>query len=176
MTNVTTPLHNHYCMNAQRIAIVLVLLTTGVAVAQQASITQDRVSAKLRELYPDNVDAKKEIAEALDAAAKDHKRVLLVFGANWCFDCFALDYRFHQTNIQPILDKNYHVVHVDIGRNDKNTDLVQKYKVPIDRGIPSVVVLDSKGHQLYASAEFESARRTDPQEIVKFLETWKPTT
>ena len=144
------------------------------AVAQQAKpLAKDQVSAKLRELYPDNADAKKEINEALQAAAKDHKRVLLVFGASWCFDCFALDYRFHQPEIQPIVDKNYHVVHVDIGRNDKNGDLIKKYNIPIEKGVPSVAVLDSKGHVLYSTGEFESARRIDPQEIVKFLETWK---
>jgi thiol:disulfide interchange protein len=161
-------------MRTTRIAAALLVLASGLLSAQQAPLTQDRVSAKLRELYPDNADAKKEIATALQASTKDHKRVLLVFGANWCFDCFALDYRFHQSEIEPIVDKNYHVVHVDIGRNDKNTDLVRKYKIPIDKGIPSLAVLDSAGHLLYTTGEFESARRIDPQVIIKFLETWKP--
>jgi len=159
-------------MRTARIAAV-VLVFAGLAAAQ--SFTPDQVSAKLRELYPQNANAKQEIAEALAAAAKDHKRVLLVFGANWCFDCFALDYRFHQAAIQPLVDKNYHVVHVDIGRNDKNADLVKKYNVPVEaKGIPSLAVLDSRGRILYTTGEFDSARSTDPQLIVKFLDTWKP--
>lgn len=162
-------------MRNARITAVLLLLITGIATGLQAqSFTKDQVSTKLRDLYPDTADAKKEIAEALAAAAKDHKHVLLVFGASWCFDCFALDYRFHQAEIQPVVDKNYHVVHVDIGRNDKNQDLVKKYNIPIEKGIPSLAVLDSRGHTLYTTGEFESARSTDPQVIVKFLDTWKP--
>ena len=161
-------------MRTTRIAAALLVLASGLLTAQQAPFSKDQVSTKLRELYPDKADAKKEIAEALQASAKDHKRVLLVFGANWCFDCFALDYRFHQSDIQPLVDKNYHVVHVDIGRNDKNTDLVKKYNIPIDKGIPSLAVLDGKGQLLHTTGEFESARRIDPQVIVKFLETWKP--
>lgn len=162
-------------MHSVRIAALLPILIAGIFTALQAqSFSKDQVSSKLRALYPDNADAKKEIAEALAAAAKDHKHVLLVFGANWCFDCFALDYRFHQAEIQPVVDKNYHVVHVDIGRNDKNMELVKKYNIPIEKGIPSLAVLDSRGHTLYATGEFESARSTDPQVIVKFLDTWKP--
>ena len=162
-------------MRTARFTAVLLILVSGFATAQQAqSFTKDQVSSKLRELYPDNADAKKEIAEALAASGKDHKNVLLVFGANWCFDCFALDYRFHQAEIQPIVDKNYHVVHVDIGRNDKNQDLVKKYNIPIEKGIPSLAVLDSKGRTIYTTGEFESARSTDPQVILKFLDTWKP--
>ena len=52
--------------------------------------------------------------------------------------------------------------------------LVKKYNIPIEKGIPSLAVLDSKGHTLYTTGEFESARSTDPQVIVKFLDTWKP--
>jgi|SRR5690348_2534586 thioredoxin 1 len=152
------------------------LLSSALLMAQQAPLTQDRVSARLRELYPANVDAHKEIAQALQAAAKDHKRVLLVFGANWCFDCFALDYRFHQPDIEPLVDKNYHVVHVDIGKGDKNLDIAKKYDTPIE-GIPVVAVLSGAGKLLYSQKahEFSTARSLDPQVIVDFLKAWKPT-
>ncbi len=154
---------------------VLVLLNSVLLIAQQAPLTQDRVSARLRELYPSNVDAHKEIADALRAAANDHKRVLLVFGANWCFDCFALDYRFHQPDIAPLVDKNYHVVHVDIGKGDKNLDIAKKYDTPVE-GIPVVAVLSSTGKLLYSQKahEFSTARSLDPQVIVDFLKAWKP--
>lgn len=155
-------------------AVVLVLACLA-SDGQQAGLTQDQVSARLRQLYPANADAHKEIAEALQAAVKDHKRVLLVFGANWCFDCFALDYRFHQPNIEPLVDKNYHVVHVDIGKGDKNLDIAKKYETSIE-GIPVVAVLDGRGKLLYSQKahEFSTARSLDPQVIVDFLRTWKP--
>ena len=162
-------------MRTARIAAALLVLVSGMLIAQQATVTQDSISAKLRALYPDNADAKKEISEALDSAVKEHKRVLLVFGANWCFDCFALDYRFHQPAIQPIVDKNYRVVHVDIGQRDKNADVAKKYNVDIDKGIPALAVLDSKGRLLHNTTEFDSARSVGPDVIVNFLQAWKPT-
>src|ERR1019366_2471224 len=38
-------------------------------------------------IYAPGVDAHAEIKHALELAAKAHKRVLVVFGANWCYDC-----------------------------------------------------------------------------------------
>jgi thioredoxin 1 len=157
------------------VASFVIASISSIAIAQQAPLSKDQISARLKEMYPADADAKKEIADAIQTAGKEHKRVLLVFGGNWCFDCFALDYRFHQSEIEPLVDKNYRVVHVDVGKYDKNLDLAKQYKIPLEKGVPSLAVLDGKGHLLYSTPEFEKARSLDPQEIVKFLETWKPT-
>src|SRR5438309_6230738 len=53
-------------------------------------------------LYNPFADAKTEIADAVKQARQDHKRILLVFGGNWCLDCHVLDYRFHQSAIRPL--------------------------------------------------------------------------
>src|SRR5437764_13641938 len=47
-------------------------------------------------LYHDDADAKKEIAAALTLAVPTKKRILLVFGANWRYDCHVLDQAPHQ--------------------------------------------------------------------------------
>jgi hypothetical protein len=75
------------------------------------------------QLYPSPEEAPAEIAVALAAAAKDHKRVLLVFGGNWCYDCHVLDATFRSKQIAPLVNENYHVVHVNVGNYDKNLDL-----------------------------------------------------
>jgi len=48
-----------------------------------------------KDIYPSNADAHAEIKEAEEKAATSHKRVLLVFGANWCYDCHVLEQAFH---------------------------------------------------------------------------------
>jgi len=81
------------------------------------------------QLYPDPGDAPSAIALALAAAGKDHKRVLLVFGGNWCYDCHVLDATFHSKAISPLVNENYHVVHVNVGDYDRNLDLAKKYEI-----------------------------------------------
>jgi len=129
-----------------------------------------------KDLYPAGVDAKKEIAEALHSASPAHKRILVVFGANWCGDCHALDDAFHSAEIAPTLEKYFVVVHVDIGHGEKNLDLAQKYDVPLNRGIPAIAVLDSAGKLLFSQkhGEFEAARSLATADILTFLNKWKP--
>jgi thioredoxin 1 len=129
-----------------------------------------------KDIYPAGVDAHAEIAEALVDAAKTHRRVLVVFGANWCYDCHVLDLALHRPDVEPSLKRYYEVVHVDVGEGDKNQDLMKQYEVPMSRGIPGVAVLGSDGKLLYSqkNGEFEKARALSPQDVLQFLNKWKP--
>lgn len=129
-----------------------------------------------KDLYPAGVDAHGEIKEALAKAARQHKRVIVVFGANWCYDCHVLDLAFHRADIAPLLNTHYEVVHVDIGEGEKNQDLMQQYQVPKDKGIPALAVLESDGRLLYSQkhGEFEKARALGPEDLIEFLKKWKP--
>ena len=128
-------------------------------------------------LYEKDADAKADIHEAEAKAKKEHQRILLVFGANWCYDCHVLDQAFHQADVAPLLQKGFQVVHVDVGDDGKkNNDVAADYQVPLNKGIPALAVVDADGKLLYSqkNGEWESARSLDPDDIVKFLDKWKP--
>jgi thioredoxin 1 len=129
-----------------------------------------------RDIYPANVDAKAEIAEALANAAKTNRRVILVFGGNWCYDCHVLDAAFHSPEIAPMLNKNFVVVHVNIGEFDKNLNIADKYAVPLKKGVPASAVLESDGKLLFSQkrGEFEAARSMATEDVLVFLNKWKP--
>ncbi len=144
--------------------------------------TQHTAPALLRQpledkvIYPQGIDTTQEIAETLRQASATHKRVLLVFGGNWCFDCHVLDEAFHSPEIAPTLNKSFLVAHIDIGEMDKNLNIAQKYDIPLDRGVPAIAVLDSDGKLLFSQkqGEFEAARSMAPEDILAFLNKWKP--
>jgi hypothetical protein len=131
---------------------------------------------KQRDLYPAGANAQAEIKEALRRAARENKRVLVVFGANWCYDCHVLDLAFHRPDLEPVLTRNYEVVHVDVGEGDKNQELMKQYQVPMEKGIPGLAVVDSDGKLLYSqkNGEFEKARSLAPEDLLQFLKRWKP--
>jgi hypothetical protein len=128
-------------------------------------------------LYNKDADAKVDIQEAVANAKKNHQRVILVFGANWCYDCHVLDQAFHQTDVAALLQKNFQVVHVDIGDDGKkNNDVAAEYQVPLQRGIPALAILGPDGKLLYSqkNGEWESARSLDPDLVMVLLNKWKP--
>lgn len=154
-------------------AIAFLVLFAMVCLAQMAKTPLKIPEQRDPNLYHSGANAQEEIAQAVSAAGKENKRVILVFGANWCGDCYALDYGFHQPRIEPLLDSSFKVLHVDVGRFDKNLDLVKKYRVDLEKGIPSLAVLSPHGAVLYDTSEFERARVMTEEDILQFLNTWK---
>jgi hypothetical protein len=128
-----------------------------------------------KNIYPDNVDAHKEIRGAEEQAAKEHKRVLLVFGANWCYDCHVLDLAFQRPDFASVM-AGYEVVHVDIGpEGKKNNDLARQFQVPLEKGVPALAVIESDGKLVVSqkNGEFENARAMTPEAVLEFLNKWK---
>jgi thiol:disulfide interchange protein len=160
-------------MKASRsLAVVLLLSASGFA--QWKNTPLEAPANPNPQLYKANTNAAAEIREAKLAAPKQHKRILLVFGANWCVDCHVLDNAFHQPRIAPLLSANFLVVHVDVGKYDKNLDLAKQYHVDLEKGVPSIAVLNVNGGLLYSTSEFEKARVLSEEDVIKFLNDWKP--
>jgi thioredoxin 1 len=120
--------------------------------------------------YDEKADAGADVQHALTAAQGDHRRVLLVFGANWCGDCRALDQALHGRS-GPLIEGKFEVVKIDVGNFDKNLDIDARYGHPIGNGIPAVVVVDASNKILYSTrgGELANARKMGDQGIYDFL-------
>ena len=130
-------------------------------------------------IYDEKADASQQIAAAIAAASQSGnpaKNIVLVFGANWCPDCHALDAQMRKPELAALIEKNFLVVKIDVGRMDKHLDVAKQYGVPIRRGIPALAVLDAKGKMLYAmdQGQFASARHMSYESIKAFFKQWKP--
>ncbi|MGB0066182.1 MAG: thioredoxin family protein [Terracidiphilus sp.] len=147
------------------------------ALAMLVAFTASTANSADRTIYPDPSQARVDLAAALKTAAATHRRILLDFGGNWCPDCQVLDIYFHDATNKPILEANYVLVDINIGREDANLDLAEKYGVPLSRGVPALAVLGEHGQLLYSqkNGEFEAMRRMESSAVTDFLTKWKPT-
>ena len=151
-------------------AVTLVLLIAPFTVSAQMAPPFVK-----KHLYDSMADPKADIAAALKEAKAQKKRVILDFGGDWCGDCQVLDIYLHQSPNAELLSKHFVVVHVDIGRMDHNVDVAKKYKVPIEKGVPALAVLDANGSLLYSqeNKEFENMRSMRSSDVTSFLNRWK---
>jgi thioredoxin 1 len=154
--------------------VIGVLLSVGVVGAAQAP-----------PVYPVG-DARADIAAAAAAAKRDGKHVILDFGADWCPDCRVLDVVLKDPVVKPFVDANFHIVRIDVGRRDRNGDLVEEYRATSGEWIPALVALDSSGEIIGGTSStgerdktpdtpvLRFTRRTTPAELVELLQRWAP--
>lgn len=161
-------------MRVSRFVLCCVALAT-MAWAQLQTHTLKPAFVR-KNIYRADADAKKEIKEALEHAQPNRKRVMLVFGGNWCYDCHVLDAALREPAIAPTFTKYYELVHVDIGQGERNGDLVRRYKINLEKGVPAISLLDSSGKLIFndKGGEFQAARRMTEEDLLAFLEKWKP--
>ena len=147
-----------------------------LALAVLLVFTAGLVRSAGRDIYPDPGQATVDIAAALRPAAATHRRILLEFGGNWCGDCKVLDLYMHDDKNKSLIDANFVVVHINVGRFDANLDLAEKYEIPLKRGVPALAVLSEHGKLLYSqkNGEFEDMRRMESSSVTEFLVHWRP--
>jgi thioredoxin 1 len=121
--------------------------------------------------YNDAADAKAELKQALAKGHAVKKPVLVIFGANWCPDCRALDTAVKSGRNAELLAQEFEVVKVDVGNFNRNLDLAAQYGNPIKKGIPAAVIVSPDNQVLYATraGELASARSMNEGDVYSFF-------
>jgi thiol:disulfide interchange protein len=147
--------------------------TPDAPVSAQSVPAAPKFTAK--HIYSETARPAQDIAAALAQATREHKRVIVDFGGDWCGDCQVLDIYFHQAPNDALLAGHFVLVHVWIGHMDANLDVAKQYGVPITKGVPALAVLGADGKVLYAqkTGEFEDMRHMESGSVTEFLEKWK---
>jgi protein disulfide-isomerase len=120
--------------------------------------------------YDEKADAHADLTRALEKAKSGNKKVLAVFGANWCPDCREFDKALHGKSAS-LVDSKFVVVKIDVGNFNKNIDLAKEYGNPIKKGIPAAVVLTPDNKVVYATkgGELANARGMGESGIYDFF-------
>ncbi len=107
--------------------------------------------------YDPEAQPDQELATALAEARQGGRKVLLLFGSEWCQDCRSLNRRLMQAPLKHTLADAVVVVHVDVGNWDRNQDFAARYDHPEARGIPALALLDADGRTLMVTRAGELA-------------------
>lgn len=121
--------------------------------------------------YNESADAKADIKHALIEAKAENLPVILIFGANWCEECRALNATIKTGKNAAQITKEFKVVKVDVGNFDHNLDIAKSYGNPIAGGIPGATVLSPDNTVIYITkrGELSAARSRGEDGIYNFL-------
>jgi protein disulfide-isomerase len=122
-------------------------------------------------------DAHAAIESAREQAAREGKRVAVVFGADWCPDCYALNRALTHRLVTPIVEPSYIVVKVSVGTRNQNLDIMADYGMDVVRGIPAIAILEPDGTLVKAQTDGElrnASALLSVAEIVNFFHAWAP--
>ena len=153
-----------------RIAMMLSAMLFLGALAAGAA---EQAKPKREPIYTEDGKGMARVEQALVAAKRENKRVLLKIGGNWCGWCYKLHDLFQTDKaIQTLLRNEYELVMVD-NRADK--PVIEKWQIT-PNGYPYLAVLDSMGKKVIEqeTGSLEIGDKHDPQKVKAFLGKWKP--
>ena len=165
---------------ASPLLVLALLASPAIAAAPQAphvsAATVNDLPQPLPFPYDEQADAQAAVAKAKAQAKREHKRLLIDLGGNWCLDCRVLAGIMELPELQPFLNRHFVIVKVNIGRFDKNGDIAGHYGIAgrLD-GVPAILAVDPvhdkllNRDKLFALAD---ARHMTPQGLADWLAQW----
>lgn len=79
------------------------------------------------------------IIDTVELAAKEDKKTIIIFGADYCFWCHKLEKLIKEDQEVSKELSSYVILHLDL---EKDEELAKKYKV---KSVPAIFVLDENG-------------------------------
>ena len=128
--------------------------------------------------YDETANPRAEIARMLQCARDEGKPVLLMFGANWCEWCQALDRKLMaDKDLATLVDAVFLRLNIDIGSFDRNLDVAADHGLGNldDTGVPMLVVLRHDGavDAVKNSEDFVVGSRYANDRIRRFIRAYE---
>ncbi len=165
-----------------RAAFGFILGLTLAAVPPPAVAETPEYPAKGMNVFDPQANGMADVDAALKQAANDRKRVIVMFGANWCGWCHRLNDAFES---DPVLighfNRDFVLVKVDVNAKSgqqRNRDVVERFDKPTRVGLPALLVLEPTGAMvaLQKASEWKmpDGKAYQRSKVLASFESWVP--
>jgi thiol:disulfide interchange protein len=128
-------------------------------------------------LYKPQENAEKALDDVIDRAQENNKHVFVQIGGNWCVWCARFnDFTTSDSSIDSTIRANFEVYHLNYSPDNRNNELMERYKFPQRFGFPVFLILNSKGDLIHTQSSWflESGKSYDKEKVLAFFNDWSP--
>lgn len=128
-------------------------------------------------IYSSEIDAQKQIVEALERAKSENKNVLIQIGNNNCPWCIKIhEFYTEDAELDSIINQNYVLIFVNCSKENRNLEVMHDLGIPQRFGFPVFVVLDENGERLHTqdTLYLEEEKSYNKDFLKRFLQAWSP--
>lgn len=126
------------------------------------------------------------LTQARTKAAKENKKVMVIFHASWCVWCHKMDTSLNDPTVKPFFDQNFVITHLTVSESDDKKQLENPGAEALkdqwggkNEGIPFWVVMD-KDENILADSKSEPGKNVGcpatAEEVAHFIRVLKKTT
>ena len=160
---------NNFVLRSTMLAAATLFATAPWLPAQQPN----PIPQHFKSIYPSSTQAQAQVHEAMQLAAQQHKRVLLVFGTDQCADCQAYEILLDSPHNHDQIAEHFLLVHIDVGsKHTQNLTIGRRFGIDVQQGIPAVSVIDGQGHVIHAQT-INHAHNMGDADVTAFLNRWR---
>lgn len=125
------------------------------------------------------------LKKAREQAAKENKKVMVIFHASWCGWCHKMDTSLNDLSVKSFFDKNFVITHLTIDESPDKKNLENPGAKVLnekwggkDQGIPFWVIMDKDG-KILADSQKEPGKNVGcpatAEEVAHFIKVLKKT-
>ncbi|MBT5708473.1 MAG: thioredoxin family protein [Verrucomicrobia bacterium] len=132
-----------------------------------------------RQIYDMGAEGAPLLQSAIAEAKQENKNILLSLGANWCSDSQnTYDALLQNPQLKQLIEEHYILTLIDVNNrvgHQRNSPLISRYGVDLERGIPALLVLTPSGELMTKDPDQrpKDSDHEEPQKLVEYLERWK---
>ncbi|MGE3818481.1 MAG: thioredoxin family protein [Isosphaeraceae bacterium] len=160
-------------MRVKGILVAILLAAPSISSGQESPATPRKPARP--SIYDVKADARDQIKAATALARRDARRVLVMFGGDWCGWCHKLHGLFASDSaIKDVLVNEYVLVMVDTEAPHAE-ELLARCRGDLEGvGYPFLAVLDGEGQVVtrQKTDPLEEGDHHDPAKVLAFLKTW----
>ena len=134
--------------------------------------SKDCPSSPYPEPYSGAMVAQEELEEFIEKTLGQNKQPIIIFGANWCPDARLLEGVMRLPTVKSFLERNAHILNIDVGNYEINTALFKMFDKNIQDGIPRVFIMNKMGQNinLHVNETMLKARELSIQDIFNYFQ------